>query len=154
MNRVNSINGFLMFFVLIQLISCTGTGRFSSDNILLEMEKTPCYGQCPVYKIQIDSRGNGRFKGIEHTDYQGTYSFRLNKTELEQLKSSFESTGFFDLEDKYFDFVSDLPTTYLTYNLEGRIKRIMDYHGAPQKLKDLEKQVESLVLSKKMKLIR
>ena len=154
MNRAKSINGFLMFFVFIQLFSCTGSRRFSADDLLLEMEKTPCYGQCPVYTIQVDSRGNGLFNGVENTQYTGKYAFRLGKTEMEHIRSSFEKAGFFGLEDKYFEFVTDLPTTYLSYRQGGRSKKIMDYHGAPQKLKDLEKQVESLVLSKKMKLIR
>jgi hypothetical protein len=151
MNRAKSINGFLLFFVFIQLFSCTGSRIFNADDLLLEMEKTACYGQCPVYTIQVDSRGNGLFNGVENTQYTGIYAFRLGKNELEQLRSSFEKAGFFGLEDKYFEFVSDLPTTYLTYRQEGRTKKIMDYYGAPRKLKDLEKYIESLVLSRKMR---
>ncbi len=118
------------------------------------MKKTPCYGYCPVYTIQIDSNGNGRFQGVENTELIGLYAFRITTKEIKQLKSLFEQAGFFSLKNRYHEYVTDLPTVYLTYRREGMEKKIMDYYGAPQELKDLEKQVESLVLSKKMKKIK
>ena len=153
-SELRGINGFLIVFVFAQLISCTGSYKFTEENRLIEMEKTPCYGQCPVFTIKIDHRGNGLFKGVENTVHLGLYSFSLHKDEMTQLRSMFDSIGFFNLEDRYFSYVSDLPTVYISYISEGREKKIMDYYGAPQDLKDLEKQIESMVLSKKMKKIK
>ncbi|MCK4750259.1 MAG: hypothetical protein KAT15_24550, partial [Bacteroidales bacterium] len=150
---VRGINEFLIVFVFAQLISCTGSRNFTGENILIEMEKTPCYGQCPVYSIQIDQMGNGLFKGVENTELVGLYSFHLHDDELIHLKSMFEGIGFFTLEDRYFEYVSDLPTTYITYRSGGKEKKIMDYYGAPKELNNLEKQIETLVLTKKMKKI-
>jgi len=152
-SSVRSINGFLMVIVSAQLISCAGSARFSEDQLIIEMEKTPCYGYCPVYTLKIDQAGNGIFKGVENTDHVGLFTFRLKKEEIAGLRSAFEQAGFFELKDRYHEHVTDLPTTYLSYRFDGKEKKIMDYYGAPQELKDLEKQIETLVLLKNMKKI-
>lgn len=149
-----TINAILIVFVYAQLISCSGTSKIAGEKIIIEMEKTGCYGRCPVYTVKIDEKGRGLFIGVENTDYPGLFSFRLRQQEMEQLKSSFERIRFFELEDRYFGHVTDLPTTYLTYRSDSREKKIMDYYGAPQELKDLEKQIADLVLSKRMKRVR
>ena len=117
------------------------------------MEKTPCYGFCPVYTLKIDQRGKGLFKGVENTDYVGLFSFRLSAGEMDDLRNSFEEAGFFGLENEYYKNVTDLPTIYVTYRNGGKEKKIMDYYGAPQELKNLERKIEALVLSRKMKRI-
>ena len=149
-----SINAFLIVFLSALLVSCSGSSKITEDKLMIEMEKTPCYGQCPVYTIKIDENGHGFFIGIENTEHLGLFSFRLRTEELEALRSSFEAIRFFELEDRYFDYIMDLPTTYVTYRTGSREKKIMDYYGAPGELKDLEKQISTLVLSKKMKRVR
>ena len=148
------INAYLIVFVFLNMLSCTGTTKISDDQLLIKMEKTACYGSCPVYTIMIDQKGNALFEGVENTEHIGLYSFRLNKKQLELLRSYFSQAGFFDMEDKYHAFVTDLPTIYVTYHSDGKKKKIMDYYGAPQELKDLEKQIESMVLPMKMKKIK
>ena len=118
------------------------------------MEKTPCYGYCPVYKLRIDQNGHGVFNGIENTDPIGRYSFRLNSQEMAMIIALFENSGFFELEDRYYKNVTDLPTTYIEYRSGERSKKITDYYGAPEKLRDLEDQLEKIVLGQKMKEIR
>jgi hypothetical protein len=147
-------NGFLMLLVCSVLPNCAGSRLIDQQDLAIEMEKTPCYGQCPVYTIKIDKKGKGLFVGNENTGKIGTYSFRLTRAELAELAQSFAEIRFFYLEDRYYEHISDLPTTWLSYQAGGQFKKIMDYYGAPQELKDLEKQIESLVLAKKMKKIR
>jgi hypothetical protein len=152
--RLKGINAYLIVFVFLYMYSCTGTSKITDDQLLIQLEKTPCYGACPVYTIKIDQKGNGLFEGVENTEYEGLYSFRLDKKQLAGLDTSFKQSGFFEMEDKYHAYVSDLPTIYLTYHSSGKKKKIMDYYGAPRELKDLEKEIETLVLSMKMKKIK
>jgi hypothetical protein len=94
------------------------------------------------------------FTGEKYTDHIGSYRFRLSRAEVEELHQTFAAIGFFDLEDEYYKHVMDLPTTWVTYQVEGRRKKIKDYYGAPKELKDLEKRIESLVLSKQLKAVK
>ncbi len=149
-----SINVFLILLVWAMLLSCSRTSELAGEKLIIEMEKTACYGQCPVYTVKIDESGSGLFIGIENTKRLGLFSFHLRQEEMEELLSSFEKIRFFELEDRYFDYVTDLPTTYLTYRSGGREKKVMDYHGAPEELKDLERQIADMVLSRRMKRVR
>jgi hypothetical protein len=151
--NLNRINGYLIVFVLFTILSCTVTTKIPEDQLLIRMEKTPCYGKCPVYTLSIGQDGRGVFEGKENTDYTGLYTFRLRRAQIDELHEAFERAGFFSMEDKYHAYVTDLPTVYLTYRSGGKEKKIMDYYGAPQELKDLENQVETLVLSLKLKKI-
>ena len=151
---IRGINGFFTVFVFLQLISCAGPSKITEERIIIEMEKNACYGKCPVYTIKIDEQGKGLFVGVENTGNLGLFTFRLNNWELRELEAAFEKIGLFGLEDRYFDHITDLPTTYLTYRKDGKEKKIMDYYGAPKELKDLEKQIAAMVLPKKMKKVR
>jgi len=126
----------------------------TEEKIIIEMEKTACYGECPVYTIKIDQQGKGLFVGVENTSNLGLFTFSLNNQEMRELEAAFDEIGFFELEDRYFDHITDLPTTFLTYRREGKEKKVMDYYGAPKELKDLERQISAMVLSKKMKKLR
>ena len=154
-NQIRNIfNGFLILLISSLLSGCAGSYRLSESSLMIEMEKTPCYGYCPVYTIKIGKNGKGLYEGIENTDNVGVFRFKLSKDELAGLIQSFENIHFFELEDRYYKLMSDLPTTWVTYQASGKKKKIMDYYGAPQELRDLEKEIESLVLSRKLKEVK
>ena len=136
------------------LEACAGSYHLSESALMLEMKKTPCYGFCPVYTIKIDTNGKGWYEGIENTEYIGVFRFKLAEEELAGLIQSFGNIHFFELEDRYYKLMSDLPTTWVTYRAHGKEKKIMDYYGAPKELKDLEKEIESLVMSRKLKKVK
>ncbi len=147
-------NGILMIFVPFLIYSCSGPKTISSEDVLIELKRTPCYGSCPVYTLKIDKNGKGLFEGVENVDKIGRFNFSLSQDELTELANAFQQVNFYQLEKIYDGQVSDLPTTYITYNKDGNRKKIMDYYGAPEKLRNLENSIETLVLSKKMKRIR
>jgi hypothetical protein len=148
----NCFNAILMFFVSTLTFSCIGPGRtISEKDLLIEMKRTSCYGYCPVYTLKIAENGKGLFEGVENIKKIGRYSFSLSQDELNELQNSFLQIDFYQLQKIYYEPVPDLPTTYITYNKDGKRKTIMDYYGAPEDLRALENRIESLVLSKKMK---
>jgi len=124
------------------------------EDVLIELKRTACYGSCPVYTIKIDKNGKGLFEGVENVEKIGRFRFSLSQDELMEIEIAFQEVDFFQLKKIYDAQVSDLPTTYISYNKDGNRKKIMDYYGAPEKLRTLENNIETLVLTKKMKKIR
>lgn len=122
--------------------------------MLIELKRTPCYGFCPVYTLKIDKNGKGLFDGVENVEKIGSFSFSLSYDELVELDNAFLQIDFYQLRNIYDAQVSDLPTTYITYNKDGNRKKIMDYYGAPEELRTLENRIQTLVFSKKMRKIR
>ena len=145
-----------IFWILVCCIfySCSVPRTISDDDVLIELKRTACYGSCPVYTIKIDKNGKGLFEGVENVDKIGIFSFKLSQDELMEIEIAFQEVDFFQLKKIYDAQVSDLPTTYISYNKDVNRKKIMDYYGAPEKLRTLENNIETLVLTKKMKKIR
>jgi len=147
-------NAILIILVSFLFYSCWGTKTITEEDLLIEMKRTPCYGSCPVYTIKIDKKGKGLFEGIENVEKTGRFSFSLSQDELIEFENAFQEIDFYLLRNIYDAQVSDLPTTYITYNKDGKRKKIMDYYGAPAELRALENSIEAIVLSKKMKKIK
>ena len=142
----------LKYVTLILLISSCQTSKKVSgvntgDNNSYEvfsLKKTACYGACPVFEMVIFSNLEVTFTGEKNTDKLGLYTSRISQQELSTLRNAFDKS-FFDFEDEYTSAVSDLPTTFVFYSNGQKTKKIRDYTGAPQELKDLEKLLGNLV---------
>ncbi len=144
----------LMILVSFLFYSCSGPRAITEEELLIELKRTPCYGSCPVYTLKIDKNGKGLFDGVENVERIGRFSFSLSQEELVELENAFLQVDFYQLRNIYDGLVSDLPTTYITYNKDGNRKKIMDYYHAPATLRALENRIETLVLSKKMRKIK
>ena len=147
-------NAILMILVSFFIYSCSGPKTITEEDLLIEQKRTPCYGSCKVYTLRIDKNGKGLFEGIENVDNIGRFSFSLKQDELVEIENAFLQVDFYQLKNIYDAQVSDLPTTYITYNKDGRRKKIMDYYGSPEELRTLENRIETLVLAKRMRKIK
>lgn len=120
-----------------------GAGAYD-ENSNITLQKTDCFGTCPVYTIQIDGSGQAKLEGQKFFDKIGTYQKQLSKEETHQLFTAFANADFWSFKDEYTAPVTDMPTTYVTFENHGKRKKITDYFEAPQKLKDLEALVEAI----------
>ena len=137
---------FSLGLILSLLISCTSTKKVGDVNVpIIKLEKTSCFGNCPVYSLYIFENGSVIFDGVKNTDIIGSYKKQLSHSELKDIINSFNNANFFDFEDEYTSSITDLPTTYISYNYKGKYKKIRDYTGAPKKLKELEKIISNIV---------
>ena len=139
------MRGYLLIIFIIILSSCKTTSIQISNNqkkIIISLEKTACFGTCPILKIEIYNNGAVVYNGIKHVKWLGTYDFEIQPKEIQKILSKAKEIGFYNLENEYTERISDLPTTYIMIN--GKL--IKDYFGAPKKLKDLENQIEKKIL--------
>lgn len=116
---------------------------FSQEQPTIVIQKTSCYGKCPVYEMKIFKSGKIILKGEKNMDKIGNYVTKISKKELKSLIRNFDQIDFFNINDEYTARITDLPTTYLSFNNKNQSKTIKDYHGAPKELKDLEKRIEN-----------
>jgi hypothetical protein len=134
-----------LLFYLFFLMSCKSSQvKNNYKNSFIEMEKTPCYGWCPVYKISVSGEGKAVYEGKRNVDKLGKFEKQLSVEETKHLFDAFEASNFTDFKSEYTDQVTDLPTTYLTFSHRGFSKKIKDYYNAPSELKKLEKLVEEV----------
>ncbi|MFL5515418.1 MAG: DUF6438 domain-containing protein [Gemmatimonadales bacterium] len=126
-----------------------------ADSAAVTLERTPCFGSCPVYLVTASSSGAVRFEGKSHVSHPGSAAGRIPKARLDSLLAELEAAGYFDFEEQYApgspacgNVATDLPTVITSVSLHGRTKRIEHYRGcadAPQALSRLEERIDEVL---------
>jgi hypothetical protein len=111
-------------------------------DLVIKLERTACYGDCPVYSVTLDAQGNVRFIGTRFVRAMGEHTDRIPVSDIATVLATVRRIGFFDLRDSYRAPITDLPTTIVTVTADGRTKRVEDYFGAPRVLKELEYEID------------
>jgi len=133
------------FYALIIFLffhSCTEEKYTYGTSDLIEMEKEPCFGYCPVYTFTINGVGEAKFNGIRNVEKKGEWTKSFSIEETNELFLAFSNSSFWDWKDEYTAQVTDLPTIWVSFKLGEKQKKIKDYYGAPAELKELEKILE------------
>jgi hypothetical protein len=121
------------------------------ENIFLTMERTPCFGKCPSYKIIIFNTGNVVYEGYTFADKEGKHTKKISKEQLKEIQSQMEVINLFELQDKYDSKITDLPSVLLYIEYKGNKKKILDRAGGPNELKQFEKLIDFLIIDKDLK---
>ena len=108
----------------------------------IKLERSACFGTCPVYSVTIFSDGRVQYEGKEFVKEKGPRTGAISAREFGELAAKVEQIGFFTLQAAYRAPVTDLPTTIVTVTRGPESKRVEDYFGAPQGLHDLEALIE------------
>ncbi|CAN5416967.1 hypothetical protein BH23BAC1_BH23BAC1_18820 [soil metagenome] len=112
-----------------------------TEEVVISFEATRCYGTCPVFSYNIYENGTARYIGKEYVENEGIYETEVSSDDMEELVEIFERYNFFDFKDRYTEHVSDLPTVYVYLSHDGKRKKVTDYYGAPESLKEMEKEI-------------
>jgi len=137
----------LPLFLVSLMMGCS-KGPSSSAEVVISMEKTRCFGACPIYTVKITDDKYLLYSGNENVPVIGDRKVRLSQKEYSKILKAFAEADFFQFESKYISPATDLPTVFLQFNYGGKSKRIKDYDRAPDKLRELEIKVEFLVKEK------
>lgn len=119
-----------------------------STKVVFSLEKTACYGTCPVFKMTIFENDSLVFEGERFVGSLGIHSQKIATGTVEQLKATFREAHFFNFQKEYRANISDLPTTYIAFYDKSQALKITDYHGSPESLKKLEQLLIDLVADK------
>lgn len=123
--------------------------------LAISLERTPCFGTCPVYTIAVSPSGLVTFEGRAHVQLIGTATAQIPPQRVEALLIELEGAGYFRFADRYAAseptcgrYVTDLPSVISTATLRGLNKRIEHDHGcgaAPGALAVLEKRIDEVL---------
>lgn len=130
----------LAMFVALVVVQDRPTD--AEQPIEITLERTACFGSCPVYTVTIDGDGAVTYDGRQFVRVSGRKTARITRDTVRALAAEFARIDFFALKDEYTAMVSDLPTVYVTLRQGDRTKRVKDYFGAPPALRNLERHID------------
>lgn len=105
--------------------------------ILARYERTPCYGKCPTDSLTIFKTGQAQYKGKKFVDRIGKFKGKLSEKTLERIRYVADSIGFFELEKKYDDKHTDIPSRQTVLHFNKKHHYVYDRMAGPDKLKRL-----------------
>lgn len=92
------------------------------------MKRTPCFGTCPVYTVQLQRDGAVTYTGEQNVEHVGRRVGWISAAEFARVAVFIELQGFADFEAWYRAGGTDLPTTSVSVSYEdGRSKTVADY---------------------------
>jgi|SoiMethySBSTD1v2_1073268.scaffolds.fasta_scaffold134971_3 hypothetical protein len=148
-------NAWLLLLVCASSV-CAQTAPVPGDTVIT-LERTTCGGECPAYRVSIDARGNVVYEGTEFVRVKGLQRDQISVAHVTALLETATRIGFFELREQYRfiqnpdatqRIVTDLPTAFVTVTREGQSRRVEDYLGSPDGLKELESQIDGAARTK------
>lgn len=152
----------LLSALILLMVSGCKSGKIDTKHpeknskLLVAMERTACFGKCPIYQVKIYDNGLLIYNGEKFTDKTGCWYTKISAADLKSLKAMFSINGFVEMEAQYppdKKYPTDLPSCILTYYYsETEVKKVVD-HGwqAPAALKQLQERVDSFLSAEKLR---
>jgi hypothetical protein len=96
----------------------------------ISLERGPCFGNCPIYRIVLRSDGTATFIGWNYVERIGVYSGTVDREEFTRLVEEAEASGFWQLQESYLRPVNDLPVVRTSAVRADATRKAVRDHGA------------------------
>ena len=111
----------------------------------VELQRTQCFGSCPVYKVRVYADGQIAWSGTRHVQVVGERTGQITSEAARALIDQFRAAGFWNLCQSYTRMVTDLPTAIAVVHVANSEKSVSDRaQGAPDWLRDLDRTVDAV----------
>jgi hypothetical protein len=122
-----------------------------SPQVAMTLERTACFGFCPIYKLTVYGNGKVVYKGERFVKVTGTRTTTISQTAVRKLIADFQKVNYFKLQDSYTGGHTDAPSAITSLTLGKRQKTVNHYLGSPNtptQLTELENKIDAVVNSK------
>jgi hypothetical protein len=126
------------------------TQTITAPSALATIERTSCFGSCPIYKVTVMDNGELIFVGKRFVERIGTYTTLLTEDDLKAIRQMAEDVGYFKLQDAYPTLVADFPKCITSVNTDGKKKSILNGENAPRDLIGFERFLDGLWKGKEL----
>ena len=136
----------ILVCILLLFSSCKHQNTNSQkrfDGVVFEA--SACEGNCPVYKLTINSSGKSTFDGKSNTIKKGEHKYKFSKEDTNRLFEYLAAVKIAELQDVYESTIADFPEIVITYK-EKKIS-IKDMRTIPADLKILAKILQQMARS-------
>nr|HEX4317125.1 DUF6438 domain-containing protein [Kofleriaceae bacterium] len=117
--------------------------------LLASLERTACFGSCPIYKISVFRDGAIEWEGTQYVKILGKAVGRATPAQLQQLRAAFAKAGYSMMRASYEQaMVTDQPTMVVAFADGPSVKTVKHYGGdsnAPPSLYELETSIDTIL---------
>jgi hypothetical protein len=117
---------------------------------LATLERTDCYGTCPVYKLTVFRDGMIEYVGTRYVKVTGKAVGQISEAQVDKLEDLFLKYQYLQFKTAYHGRqVTDMPTVNTSYTPAGGTTKIVKHYlgddNAPVALNRIEHSIDKLV---------
>jgi len=105
--------------------------------VSVQMHRTPCFGKCPEYTIDIDNGGVATYTGIRFTTDSGVYKKNIGTIKARDIIAKFMSYRVDTCNNRYPNRIPDVPGINFTITYRDSTKKIQNANFGPGFLREL-----------------
>jgi 5'-nucleotidase (lipoprotein e(P4) family) len=129
--------------------------------VSIRLERTPCFGSCPVYNVTLSGTGEVRYEGRQYVKQTGIHTSQLPQERVLRLVDRLLAARFLDANEEYVGsdhisaskdrlklgraFTSDADSVVLTLALGETRKTVRVVDSDPLGLREIADQIDSVV---------
>ena len=119
-----------------------------NDSLFASIYRSPCYGTCPTYKMEIYNSGFVHLEGIRFMEPIGHFYTYVSPKEIQAFIDKANFIEFMKMDDKYDSPITDIPSATTSIVINGVRKEVYRRHNYPQRILQLEQLFDDLLKSK------
>lgn len=117
----------------------------NGPQIVASIERTACFGQCPIYRATFYDNGEVRYVGRRFVEMVGTFTTLISAEELAEIDAFAEKIGYHGFKDAYPTPITDFPTCITSHRKGDKVKKILNGEHAPADLIGFERMLDGLL---------
>ena len=134
-------------FLLFTAGKCGKNKYQFTEESVIEMSRTPCFGSCPAFDFSMKGNGEAAYEGKHFVELEGKHTRIFPPDTINYIFTTLVDADLWQYKNEYSEQVTDLPTTYLSFRHDGKTKRIKMYYGYPKELETLADMLQELAFS-------
>ena len=112
--------------LLLSAVTCMGVAPAENEITEISLERTPCFGTCPVDTITLHPDGTADYFGKMNVARIGHYKGRFNQDDFARLSKLLIDRKFFDFQPFYWPGITDQPGLITTVKRGDKTKQVHD----------------------------
>ncbi|RYD59037.1 MAG: hypothetical protein EOP56_02060 [Sphingobacteriales bacterium] len=123
----------------------TNTDAKAGEFTYVKMHRSPCFGKCPSYTIELYKDGKVKYTGMSDTKYMGTYEKKFDTKTTGTILNKFKTNRADTCSKEYTLMIADIPGIYYEFLIGGERKEIYNAHFGPIYLKNLASEIDRTI---------
>lgn len=116
----------------------------------ITLERTMCYGTCPVYDVEIRDNGEVKYNGKYFVEKEGPHRWTILPDAVDALNDAILKFGYFSIKAREITRDCTCNPSCITSVLmkDGAYREIDNYYGNdqyPEKLKRFERKIDNII---------
>lgn len=114
-------------------------------NLMVSLQRTPCFGQCPVFKIELFNDGKVIYDGKAFCKRMGIHKAIASPDLMKAIQQKASDIKYLAFNEKYpkgESMITDIPTTVSYVKIGSDSKMVSNNYDAPTELIEFEHWLE------------